>query len=270
MHPRTELGEFLRSRRTRLRPEDFGMPVGSRRRVAGLRREELAQLAGISADYYTRIEQGRATQLSDSVFDAICTTLRLTADERTHLRNLLAPKHGKAPVAGLRSSLSQTVSAIEGGPAYVIDRTMEVLAWNRLAAVLFAPVVSQPLGQRNVARFVFLDEASKSVFVDWPAVARSTTAFLRLTTGQHPGDPRLTGLISELTEKSDDFRGLWSEQLVADRGHGVKELRHPAIGTLTLEFETLRDATGHVLVVFTAASGSASEFALGMLEPTQV
>ncbi|TDQ05104.1 helix-turn-helix transcriptional regulator [Labedaea rhizosphaerae] len=270
MDRRTELGEFLRSRRTRLRPEDFGLPVGTRRRVAGLRREELAQLAGISADYYIRIEQGRATQLSDSVFDAVCTALRLTVDERTHLRNLLVPKRRKSPAGVLRSSLGQTVSAIEGRPAYLIDRTMEVLAWNRLAGVLFEPVVAQPLGRRNVARFVFLDQASKSVFVDWPMVARSTTAFLRLGGGQHPDDARLASLVGELADGSEDFRRLWSEQLVADRGHGVKELRHPAAGTLTLDFETLRDATGHVLVVFTAKPGSASEIALRALEPAKV
>jgi len=126
------------------------------------------------------------------------------------------------------------------------------------------------LGQRNVARFVFLDETAKSVFVDWPMVARSTTAFLRLATGQHPDDARLSELVGELTDRSEEFRLLWSEQLVADRGHGVKELRHPAVGTLTLDFETLRDATGHVLMVFTAAPGSASEMALRMLEPAEV
>jgi transcriptional regulator with XRE-family HTH domain len=272
MDQRDELRDFLRSRRSRVRPEDVGLPrAGARRRVAGLRREEAAQLAGISADYYVRLEQGRAGHVSDSVLDAVADALRLDDDERAHLRNLVDRRVGRRtsmPTSALRASLAQAVWAIEGGPAYLVDRAMEVVAWNRLAGIVLAAVITRPAGHRNIARFVFLDEAAGSVFVDWPEIARTVTAYLRLTSGQHPNDAELARLVGELTIKSDAFRKLWSEHLVADRTHGTKRLRHPAVGTLTLDYEALRgsDANGHVLMVFTAAPGSDSDAALRLLD----
>lgn len=276
MDQRGELREFLRSRRARLRPEDVGLPgSGARRRVAGLRREEVAQLAGISSDYYVRLEQGRTQQVSDSVLGAVADVLRLDADERAHLRDLVAVRPSRRPpvaAAGLsgrpvRPALARMVTGIDGGPAYLLDRAMNLLAWNRLAGILFEDVVTEPVEQRNMARFVFLDEGAKKVFVDWPEIARTTTAYLRLHTARQRDDAQLTTLVGELSIKSEEFRRLWSEHLVADRTYGTKRLRHPLVGTLTLNYETLRqsDESGHLVMVFNAEPGSETDDALRLL-----
>ncbi|HEX3781642.1 MAG TPA: helix-turn-helix transcriptional regulator [Pseudonocardiaceae bacterium] len=274
MDQRSELREFLRSRRARLRPEELGLPgPGGRRRVAGLRREEVAQLAGISSDYYVRLEQGRTQHVSDSVLDAVADVLRMDDDERAHLRNLVSTKPTRrtsaAPAAGrsVRPALTRMVTDIDNGPAYLLDRAMNLLAWNRLAGLIFEAVTEKPAEARNMARFVFLDEAAKSVFIDWPEIARTTTAYLRLNTGRKPNDSQLTTLVGELSIKSEEFRRLWSEQLVADRSYGVKRMRHPLVGTLTLSYETLRqsDDSGQLVMVFNAEPGSETDDALRLL-----
>lgn len=277
MDQRSELREFLRSRRARLRPEELGLPgPGGRRRVAGLRREEVAQLAGISSDYYVRLEQGRTQHVSDSVLDAVADVLRMDDDERAHLRNLVSTKPQRATAAApapspagksVRPALMRMVADLGSGPCYLLDRAMNILAWNELAEIIFEKVIEKPAEYRNMARFVFLDEVAKNVFVDWPEVARVTTAYLRMHTGRRPNDSLLTNLVGELSIKSEEFRRLWSEQLVADRSYGTKRIRHPLVGVLNLSFETLRqsDDSGQLVMVFNAEPGSETDDALRVL-----
>ncbi|MEU4445685.1 helix-turn-helix transcriptional regulator [Actinosynnema sp. NPDC050801] len=264
MDQRAELREFLRSRRARLRPEDAGLPERSAgRRVAGLRREEVARLAGISSDYYVRLEQGRTRQVSDSVLDAVAAALRLDDAERAYLGTLVA----SLPVYAVRAALARTVAGIETGPAYLADRRMDVLAWNDLAGLFFSALVDKPVNQCNMARFVFLDPAADDVFADREDIARNTCAYLRLTSRTRSNDTRLARLIGELSIKSAEFSRLWSEPSIAHRTHGVKRLRHPLVGALALDYETFRqpDESGSLLVVFTAEPESEADVALRLL-----
>ncbi|WP_157248315.1 helix-turn-helix transcriptional regulator [Nonomuraea typhae] len=260
-----ELGEFLKSRRARVRPEETGLrSYGGRRRVPGLRREELAQLAGMSADYYTRLEQGRGGGVSEEVLNALARTLGLDQDERTYLFSLARPV--RAPRRTRRTvgpELRHLLDAMEGVPAYVIDHRGEVLAWNRLAAALYAD-----LGRhRNWARFCFLDEASKEVFVDWEKKAREVVAYLRLKAAQHPDDARLAALVGELSVKSADFRRWWADHNVREKTRGTKQIRHPVAGELALSFQsfTVAGEPDQVLVAYAAEPGSPSQEALRLL-----
>jgi transcriptional regulator with XRE-family HTH domain len=264
-----ELGHFLKSRRARVRPEDVGVQPFGRRRVPGLRREELAQLAGVSFDYYVRLEQGRAGHPSEAVLDAIARALRLDDAERAHLFDLSrpVPRRRAARPERVRPQLRRLLDALHDVPAMVIGRRMDVLAWNRLAAALLGDWGALPREQRNSARQFFLDDGARALYVDWDENARATVAWLRMAAGRHPDDAGLAELIGELSMKSEEFRRLWPRHDVREKTHGTKRLRHPIVGPLTLSYETLilpgdRD---QALFLYTAEPGSESETALRLL-----
>ncbi|RKS10380.1 helix-turn-helix protein [Nocardiopsis sp. Huas11] len=269
---RAELGEFLRTRRARLTPEDVGVPrVGRYRRVPGLRREELAQVAGVSVAYYTRLEQGHGRNVSAEVLDAIARALRLTDTEHAHLTHLAKPKRHRrrtqARSQRVRPALRTLLDALEGVPAYVIGRRTDILAWNRMAASLFGDWERIPARERNWARMVFLRPEPRELFAEWDAKAADIVSFLRLEAGCHADDPELAALVGELSVRSDEFRRLWAEHDVKEKGHGVKRLLHPLVGELTLSFETLTlpdDADQH-LVTYHAEPDSPSADGLRLL-----
>lgn len=271
MDGHTTLGEFLRSRRARLRPEDVGLkPLPTRRRVPGLRREEIAQLAGVSVDYYVRLEQGRGIHVSDAVLEAVANALRLADDERAHLRNLARPSRTarrSGPPQRVRPQLRQLLDAMTDVPAFVVGRRTDVLAWNALGAALVADFRALAPRQRNFARLIFLDEHIGALFCDQRRKARDIVAFLHLDAGRHPNDPLLAELIGELSLHSQLFRQLWSEHPVSDKTHTSYELLHPLAGRLVLTQEALRapDDPDQTLVTYTAGPGSPSEASLRML-----
>jgi transcriptional regulator with XRE-family HTH domain len=269
MDKRRELGEFLKSRRARLQPQDVDLPSFGRRRVRGLRREELAQLAGISVDYYVRLEQGRAGQPSEGVLEALARALRLDDAERAHLDDLSRParrRRREPRPERVRPEVRRLVDALDGMPAMVVGRRMDVLAWNRLAAALLVDWGSLPPEQRNAARHVFLDEGARELYVDWEEGAQGTVAYLRLAAGRFPDDTRLAELIGELSMKSEEFRRWWARHDVVEKTHGTKRLRHPIVGPLTLAYESLSLlGDDQILTMYTAEPGSESETALRLL-----
>ncbi|CAM5638535.1 helix-turn-helix domain-containing protein [Streptomyces aurantiogriseus] len=268
---RAELSEFLRTRRARLKPEDVGLPdFGRHRRVPGLRREELAQLAGVSVAYYTRLEQGNGRNVSAEVLDSIARALRLTDAEHAHLTHLAKPKHKKKPAARTqqaRASLGQLLDQMEGVPAYIVGRRAEILAWNRMAAALFGDWGELPVAERNWARLVFLRPDYRELFVDWEQKAIDIVCALRMDAGCYPDDPRLSALVGELSVKSEDFRRLWATHDVKEKSHGVKRLKHPLVGELSLNFEGFRllGDGEQSMVTYHADPGSPSAEALRLL-----
>lgn len=269
------LGEFLRSRRARLRPRDVGLqPPNTRRRVPGLRREEIAQLAGVSVDYYVRLEQGRGIHVSDAILDAVANALHLADDERTHLRNLARPDRRPrrpGPPQKVRPSLRQLLDAMPDVPAFVVGRRTDVLAWNTLGAALIADFQTLPPRRRNFARLIFLDEHLEALFHDRQRKARDIVAFLYLDAGRHPNDPLLAELVGDLSLHSQLFRQVWSEHPVRDKTHTGYDLLHPLVGQLTLTQNALRapDDPDQTLITYTAEPGSPSEASLRILASWQ-
>ncbi|MFB8772503.1 helix-turn-helix domain-containing protein [Streptomyces broussonetiae] len=269
---RAELSEFLRTRRARLKPADVGLPDHGRyRRVPGLRREELAQLAGVSVAYYTRLEQGTGRNVSAAVLDAIARALRLTEAEHAHLTHLVRPGQHKRRQAGrtqqVRVALRQLLDTIDNVPAYVVGRRSDILAWNRMADAVFGDWSGLSAQERNWARLVFLRPDYRDLFVPWEQKAADIVAYLRMDAGCHPDDPRLSALVGELSVKSEEFRRLWATHDVKEKSHGTKAMRHPVVGELNLLFETFRlaDDTEQSLVVYHAEPGSPSAEALRLL-----
>ncbi|MCK8680944.1 helix-turn-helix domain-containing protein [Streptomyces lichenis] len=274
MDQRAELSEFLRSRRARLKPEDVGLPeFGRHRRVPGLRREELAQLAGVSVAYYTRLEQGNGRNVSLEVLDAIARALRLTEAERNHLTHLAKPAEKKRKRAAanrpqtVRASVRHLLDALDGVPAYVLGRRLDVLAWNRMAAALLGDFAALEPQERNMARQVFLSPHARELYVDWEAKATEVVSFLRMYAGCSADDPQLSVLVGDLSVRSPEFRAMWAKHTVAEKGHGVKRLAHPVVGELTLAYETLKVPDDHdqSLVTYTAEPDSPSADALRLL-----
>ena len=272
----TELGAFLKSCRSRLRPSDIGISDGSKhRRVMGLRREEVARLAGVSVNYYTRLEQGQSRNASPEVLDALARAMRLDGDERSHIHALARPMRASglsAQPERLRPGLAGLVDAYSGGPSVIIGRSTDVLAWNRMAQFLLTDHLgaagSDDADRRpNLARFIFADPYAQRIYPDWNGEARDIVAYLRMTVGRYPGDSRLAALIDDLSAQSPEFRSFWSVQMVRDKTHGVRILYHPVIGRLTLSYETLRlpDSPDQCLVIYQAKPGSASEAGLRLL-----
>jgi transcriptional regulator with XRE-family HTH domain len=272
LDPRAELSEFLRTRRARLKPEDVGLPdYGRYRRVPGLRREELAQLAGVSVAYYTRLEQGNGRHVSAEVLDAIARALRLSDAEHAHLTHLAKPKQKKNKPAGrtqqVRGPLRTLLDTMDGVPAILVGRRGDILAWNRMAAAVFGDWAELPAQERNWARLVFLRPEYSDLFVDWEDKANDVVAQLRLDAGSHPEDPRLSALVGELSVKSQEFRRLWATHDVKEQCHGVQRLHHPLVGELDLRVESFRQADAHerMLVTYHAEPDSPSVEALRLL-----
>lgn len=272
MDQRAELSEFLHTRRARLKPEDVGLPdLGRTRRVPGLRREELARLAGVSVAYYTRLEQGNSGNVSGEVLDAIARALRLSDTEHAHLTHLANRKTKKKRASArpqrLRVELQQLIDAMEGVPAYVLGRRMEILASNRMARALLGDETALPPEDRNMARIVFLDPNSRDLYVDWECKAVELVSALRLCAGCWPDDQQLSALVGELSVKSEEFRTLWAAHTVQEKGYGTKRLHHPLVGDLTLSYETLKLPADQdmSLITFHAAPGSVSEESMRLL-----
>jgi transcriptional regulator with XRE-family HTH domain len=272
---RAAVREFLSSRRDRLSPADAGLPAaGTRRRVKGLRREEVALLAGVSPEYYIRLERGQATGPSPNVVESIATVLRLDDDERSHLDRLLAaltPEARKRRNAAVRETVSPGVRIVLDSlhrlPALVFNSRYDVVAANDLGRALYAPLFDTD-GPPNTALFLFLDEhRARQLFPQWERVAGDTVALLRIEAGRRPGDPALVALIGQLSTRSGAFRTRWAANDVRAHRPGVKAFRHPAIGEVILPFENLTvDATGdHTLTVFTPRPSSPEHDAIQLL-----
>ena len=277
MSERADLGEFLLSRRSRLRPEDVGVPTyGERRRVPGLRREELAQLAGVSASYYTRLEQGQSLNASAEVLDALARALRLDRHETAHLRDLARARKTRPgprpPVEHATAAMRAMLQALGNTPAVLTGRRGDILAWNRMGHALFAGHVDptspeRPTDRPNIARLIFTDEHVRALYTDWRAKARAVVEHLRLMAGRHPDDPLLAALIGELTMRSPDFSALWADHRVNACDTATHHLRHPLVGALTVTQQTLT-ATGvpdQFLAVVTAEPGASSAEGLSLL-----
>ncbi|WP_327094629.1 helix-turn-helix transcriptional regulator [Nocardia vinacea] len=272
---RTAVREFLSTRRDRVSPADVGLPeTGTRRRVKGLRREEVALLAGVSPQYYIRLERGKATGPSRGVVDAVATVLRLDDDERAHLDRLLAAltpearKHRKPPVKDTVSpGIRVLLDSIDHLPAVVFNSRLDVLAVNDLGRALYASMLDVENPQ-NTARFIFLDEhAARALFPEWERIADDTVSILRTEAGRHPDDPQLIALIGTLSTHSRTFRTRWAANDVKTHRAGTKAFRHPLFGELVLPYENLTiDAVGdQVLTVFTPQPGTSEHDAIQLL-----
>jgi transcriptional regulator with XRE-family HTH domain len=265
-----ELGEFLKARRAELSPSDVGLRGGQRRRVRGLRREEVALLAAISTEYYARIEQGRL-QASAPLLDEIAQVLRLTDDQRTYLFELAAKDNIRPATPADRqrvdTQLQRMLDDLTATPAFVIGRRTDILAWNRLAAALWTDFGRYPEQERVFVRLLFTEPWMRELYADWEEVTRLAIAQLRMESARYPGDPRLAALVDELSARDEQFRQWWTEYDVAVRGKGTKKLCHPVVGELTLDWDTLTCATDpeQSIIVWTAAPGSASHDALRLL-----
>ncbi|MFF7813627.1 helix-turn-helix transcriptional regulator [Streptomyces sp. NPDC007945] len=260
-----DLAGFLRTRRSRVDPAAAGIPTDSRRRVEGLRREEVAHLSGVSVDYYVRLEQGRATQPSEQVLDALARVLGLDETERGHLYRLARQRRhrAKAPSGRVRPELLRVLGLVTDAPALITNHQLDVLAGNRLAGLLYG----RPLPGLNTARHIFLEESERGLYADWEKCTLDVVGHLRLAAGKYPGDPRLASLVGELAMGSERFRRLWARADVRARTHGRKAYRHPLVGLLELHQENfaLPDESGIELLVLSAPQGSPAEDGLRLL-----
>ncbi|MDX6230708.1 MAG: hypothetical protein QOI76_4098 [Frankiales bacterium] len=273
MDNRREVREFLASRRARITPERARLPVSAgSRRVPGLRRGEVATLAGVSVEYYTRIERGNLRGVSDSVLHAIARALRLDDAERTHLFDLA---HATGPGStrrrptqqSIRPGLQRILDAMTYTPATVHNSRLDILAANRLGYALYSDIFADPQRPANHIRFIFLDPRSQDFYPDWQRSANDAVAVLRAEAGHDPYDQALTNLIGELSTRSDEFRTRWAAHNVRQHRAGTKLLRHPVVGDLELEFEKLDVGAdpGLVLQAYSAEPGSPSHDALSLL-----
>jgi transcriptional regulator with XRE-family HTH domain len=274
---RAEVREFLVSRRGKLTPNDVGLPDDGRRRVPGLRRTEVASLAGVSIEYYSRLERGSLAGVSASVLDAIAKALQLDPAERAHLFHLAQAADGTSALMRprrratsrwtARPGLQWVLDAITAGPAIVGNSRMDLLATNHLGRALYADVYADPTRPPNFARFAFLDSASRRFYPDWGLAADTAVAILRTSAGQDPHDKQLHDLVGELSTRSDEFRRRWSAHNVRIHGGGLKHFHHQVVGDLTLAYETvdLTAEPGLSMTVYAAEPGSPSEDSLRLL-----
>jgi transcriptional regulator with XRE-family HTH domain len=272
---RAEVREFLVSRRAKITPDQAGLPAGTNRRVPGLRRTEVALLAGVSIEYYSRLERGSIAGASPSVLDSIARALQLDDAEREHLLDLVRAAEGTARPRRRkaanhwtpRPSLQWTLDAVIDGPAFVRNGRMDLLAANRLARAFYDDVYADPQHPPNLARFAFLDQGSHRFYPDWDQTADICVAILRTEAGRDPHDKELHDLVGELSTRSDEFRQRWGAHNVRHHGSGVKRYHHHIVGDLTLAYEGLEMAAepGLTLTVYTAEPGSPSQEGLRLL-----
>jgi transcriptional regulator with XRE-family HTH domain len=270
----SEIREFLTSRRAKISPDQAGLRTyGGQRRVPGLRREEVALLAGVSVDYYTRLERGNANGVSESVLHALAGALQLDEAERSHLFDLAqaarttAPARRRAAKQQIRPSVQRIVDAMAAAPAYVRNGRGDILAANRLGYALYSEMYVAPARPANTARFTFLDPRAQNFFMDWERVADDVVAALRTEAGRDPYDRALSDLVGELSTQTETFRTRWAAHNVRFHDTGVKRINHPVVGPLVLTFETMQFTadTGLTLAAYTAEAGSKSEEALSLL-----
>ncbi|WP_420124037.1 helix-turn-helix domain-containing protein [Nakamurella sp.] len=275
MDNRSDVREFLTSRRSRVSPDQVGLPAGTGRRVPGLRRSEVATLAGVSVEYYTRLERGAIRGASAEVLDSLARALRLDDAERAHLFDLA---HAASPVArpprrrsaatwAPHPSLQWVLDAVVGGPAFVRNGRMDVLAANALARAFYQDLFDMPARPPNIARFTFLDDRARDFYPDWTIFADVTVAILRTEAGRDPHNKELHDLIGELGTRSPEFRRRWGAHDVRHHGTGVKTFHHPLVGDVTLAYVGLDMAAepGLTLTVYAAEPGSPSEERLRLL-----
>jgi transcriptional regulator with XRE-family HTH domain len=275
MDNRAQVREFLISRRERISPAQAGLPAygGSNRRVKGLRREEVALLAGMSIDYYVRMERGNLTGASEVVLDGIASALQLDEAERAHLFDLARaaqpapPRQRRRKTSGVTDGIQQILDAITDAPVWVRNARHDMLAANRLARALYAPVLADPRRPANNARFVYLDPAAREFFADWERAADDIAAMLRSEAGSNPHDKQLVELIGELSTRSEEFRSRWAAHNVRFHRTGRKCIHHPVVGTLDLDFEAMEFPAhpGLTMLAYTAAAGTPTADSLKML-----
>ncbi|MFD5057192.1 MULTISPECIES: helix-turn-helix domain-containing protein [unclassified Streptomyces] len=269
--PETDLREFLRTRRARITPEQAGLPPHPGvRRVPGLRREEVAQLAGVSVDYYVRLERGRSTGASVSVLEAVARALQLNDTERNHFFALAKPARHRPRTTATQCARPGLLRALENVadiPALLLGHRLDLLATNRLACALYLDFDALPAGERNMARYIFLNDAARDLYVDWPGTAREIVGMLHLYASHHPRDPRLAQLVGDLSDSDRDFRRWWADHDVYQPQYGSKRYHHPLVGDLTLGFEAFMPMgdPDQTLGLYTVEPGSPSENALRML-----
>jgi transcriptional regulator with XRE-family HTH domain len=273
---RSDIRDFLASRRARITPEQAGLlPGGGRRRVPGLRREEVAVLAGVSTEWYTRLEKGHIAGVSEDVLEAVARALQLDDAERTYLFDLAraAAKPARSPQRRSRTQVQPRVQwmldSMTGSAAFVGNGRLDIVAANSLGRALHSPLFDDPSRPANFARFQFLDPRARDFYPDWEGAANVTVALLRAEAGRHPHDTQLRELVGELSTVSEDFRSRWAAHDVRIHHNGAKQFRHPAVGTLDLAYYTLdlptEDHRGLRLTIYTAEPGSPSEDALKLL-----
>ncbi len=277
MGNRDDIREFLTSRRDRLTPQDVDLPnFGGRRRVKGLRREEVALLAGMSTEYYVRLERGNGTGVSEAVLDGISRALRLDEAEHAHLYDLVraanqgaepARRRGPSRPQQVHANVQQLIDAMHDVPVFIQNGRLDAVATNRLGAALFSEMFVLPQRPMNAARFTFVDPPAKTFYRDWAGNARQIVALMRAEAGRSPYDRILTDLVGELATRNDLFRTLWASHDVRVHRTGTKNLHHPVVGDLDLTFEAmdLTSAHGLQLLAFTAAPGTPSHDGLQLL-----
>lgn len=273
MDTRSDIREFLTSRRAKITPDQAGLTAYGPRRVAGLRREEVAVLAGVSVPYYTRLERGDLRGVSESVLEALARALQLDDAERAHLFDLaraagpMAKRRRRAAPKQIRPSVQRLLDAITGGPAVIQNGRLDVLAANQLGRALYSEMFRDPTRPANHARFTFLNPAARDVYPDWERAADDGVALLRAEAGRDPYDRDLTDLIGELSTRSEEFRARWADHNVRLHQTGAKRFHHPVVGDLTLTFEMMELAAdpGLNLLTYTAEPGSTSGEALNLL-----
>jgi transcriptional regulator with XRE-family HTH domain len=272
VNPAHDIAEFLTSRRAKVTPEQVGLPTYGPRRVKGLRREEVASLAGVSVEYYKRLERGNASGVSDGVLEALAQALRLDDAERAHLHDLAralnpaAPQRRRSSQQRVRASVQRMVDAM-GTPAIVRNSRVDYLSANALGRALYAPVFESHEQPANSARFTFLDPAAHEFYADWERTAKDLVAHLRSEAGRTPYDRELSNLIGELSTRSPEFRTWWAAHNVRYHQTGIKRLHHPLVGELELTYEVMELAadTGLTISAYSAEPGSAAQHALDLL-----
>jgi transcriptional regulator with XRE-family HTH domain len=268
--------EFLASRRGRITPEQAGLePTGGRRRVSGLRRDEVARLAGMSVDYYTRLERGNLSGVSDSVLDAIARALELDRAEHDHLYDLARtanaathrPRAKATTAANIRPELQYLLDVITAAPAFIANNRMDIVAANPLGYALYSEMYRGTARPANHARFIFLDPRAHNFYPDWERAANVNVAILRRDAGRNPHDKQLAELVGELSMRSDEFRTRWAAHNVRRHYAGRKSFNHPVVGLLELTFQAieLEDDPGHSITVYPAVPGSPSDEKLRLL-----